>query len=297
MNNSTEKFTNTGSGAVGGGNFAGSGSFINSQEIQKGQGGKQYGSFDYASVSAISGAMSGENNKELRKGVIKNGAKTGTFTGGSFGGFGKYGVGFKGIKAGSTLPASSSASLYMKPELTFPQPNFYNKETKQKETLPYGKIDKNITEGISKPLITNKYDNVGCDYATQKRGPKFPYDLKNKNLTGYYGYSGYGYGFDPFYWGYGPFYPLTGNILNYPNPPFDYETLMQEQINADNLVNTIQNQLADQYMESNKKEGFQMENKYCYKNDVIMILAVILIIYLLLTISLSETEKKINFFR
>ena len=160
---------------------------------------------------------------------------------------------------------------------------------------------------------------MGCNFSTKILGPKFPFgfDLKDRNLTGFYGYAGYGYMLDPFYWGYGPFYPITDVISNYPDPPFDYESLMQKEINADNMINTIQNQLATQFMEENikkdamkkeeqvdgnqiesndKKETFESENMMCGKSSVLVILATVLIIYLLLNMSQTETERKFNFF-
>jgi hypothetical protein len=187
-------------------------------------------------------------------------------------------------------------------------------------------ILKNVISGVPQPKITNKYDNVGCNFATDLRGPKFPFgfDLKDKNLTGYYGYSGVGYGLngspnDPFYWGLGPFYPITGVILDYPDPPYDYETLMQKEINADYMVNTIQNQLATQFMQEktikkneelnknindelnektsdsiNNKENFQSQTQKCNKNNIILIMAVVLIFYILLNLPTTETERNFN---
>jgi hypothetical protein len=314
----------------GGGNFAGSGSYgsikgssSRSPLTNSQGGGKQNGSFGYASVSPVSGAMSGLANVQpngisgLGVGVIKGGAKTGTFTGGSFGGNGKYVVGFPGIKPGSTIPASSMPSLYIKPK---------PKEVRSTiavgpiivpdVTKPYGKIETDITSGIPGPRIGNKYDNVNCNRALDIKGPKFPYgvNLNDKNLTGYYGFQGYGYRLDPFYWGLGPYWTITNNVLNYPDIPFDYESLMQKEINADNLVNTIQDQIATQILEKeesqkkhkeeekeesninedneNKKEGF-VSNKQigCDKNTIITILIVVLIIYILLNLTMSETEK------
>jgi hypothetical protein len=324
---------NGGNGSVGGGNFAGSGSFGSARgsssrsPLTNSQGGgKQNGSFGYASVSPTTGAMSGLANVQPGSnsglGVIMGGAKTGSFTGGSFGGDGKYVVGFPGIKPGSNLPASSMPSMYIKPK---------PKEVKSaiavgpiivpEVTRPYGRIENDITPGIPGPRIGNKYDNVNHNHATKIRGPKFPYgvNLKDKNLTGYYGYSGYGYGFDPFYWGYGPFWPITNTILDYPDIPFDYESLMQKEVNADYLVNTIQNQIATQILEKeenernlkeenenkeetpekkddnkdnnkneDKKEGFESNQPSCNKNTTLIILAVVLIIYLLLILPTSS---------
>jgi hypothetical protein len=273
----------------------------------------------------MSGISDPQPNSISGLGTIKSGAKTGTFTGGSFGGNGKYVVGFPGIKPGLNLPASSSPSLYMKPKLTSVHPTF--EKTVQDVTLPYGHIEKHITSGIPQPRITNKYDNQGCNFATGLRGPKFPYgfDLRDKNLTGYSGYSGFGYGLDPWYWGMGPFYPLNGLVMNYPDPPYNYEDLMQKEINADYQVNTIQNQLATQFMEEdaekeaikNKeieeqnessilkdpidkktkpdtKETFESGGKTCGRNTILIILLVVLIIYILLSVATSETEKRLN---
>ena len=324
-----------GVGAVGGGNFAGSGSYGSSRgssslssRTNSVGGGKKYGSFGHASVSPVTGAMSGLANVQPGSnsslGIVKGGAKTGTFTGGSFGGQGKYVVGFPGIKPGSSLPASSMPSMYVKPK---------PKEVKStiatgpiirpSVTKPYGHIDKHITSGIPGPKIGNKYDNVNHNHATKIRGPKYPYgfDLRDKNLTGYYGYSGFGYGLnggfnDPFYWGLGPFWPINGIILDYPDIPYNYEDLMQKEINADNLVNTIQDQLANQIIEQEgiqeqeteqevkeekvekkedkKKETFQnseQENKQCNKNNILVVLVVVIIIYLLVNIPLTDSEK------
>ena len=321
----------SGSGAVGQGAF-GSGSASNAHSpgsrsptsMSQG-GGKIYGSYGYASVSPT-GAMSGitdpQPNSISGLGVVAKGAKTGTFTGGSFGGDGRYVVGFPGIKAGSNLPASSSPSLYMKPKLTPLHPTFFNTKTVQDVTLPYGHIEKHITSGIPAPRITNKYDNIGCNFATELRGPKFPYgfDLRDKNLTGYSGYSGVGYNLDPWYWGNGPFYPINGLIMNYPDPEYNYEDLMQKEVNADYMVNTIQNQLATQFMEEdikkealqneeteqqnenailkdpvdnktkiNTKEGFESRTQTCGKNTILIILAVVLITYILLSMATTET--------
>jgi hypothetical protein len=332
----------SGSGAVGQSAF-GSGSVSNSRgpssrspSSNSQGGGKIYGSFGYASVTP-SGAMSGISNPQPNSisGLgtsqkILSGAKQGSYSGGSFGGNGQYVIGFPGIKSGSNLPASSSPSLYMKPKLTVPNPTFLNEKTMQNVTLPYGHIEKHIIEGIPAPRITNKYDNVGCNFATKLRGPKFPYgvDLKDKNLTGLYNYRGFGYFYDPFYWGLGPFYPINGLVMNYPDIPYNYEDLMQKEINADYMVNTIQNQLATQFMEediknqlikkeesqeqaenlilkdtsdkkikTDGKEGFesgQKSEQTCSKNNILIILAVVLILYILLSMATTETEKRFN---
>ncbi len=329
MNNSNqiiEEFKG-GMGAVAGGDSFGSGAFGGSRGSSSrspsstSQGGsKKYGSSGYASVSPITGSMSGLANT-----IVKPGAKTGTYTGGSFGGDGRYVVGFPGIKPGSNLPASSEPSLYMKPKPLDVKPRFFNGQTLQDVTLPYGMPEKHITSGIPGPIIGNKYDNVNYNRATKLRGPKFPYgvNLRDKNLTGYYGYQGQGYWLNPWYWGLGPFYPITGQILDYPDPPYNYEDLMQKEINADNMVNTIQNQLANQYMEEemkkeeneskenenkeneniditdskskpNSKENFESGEQSCNRNNILIILAVVLIIYILLTITMSNTEKKFS---
>jgi hypothetical protein len=338
-NETIENFSSGGgSGAVGQSAF-GSGSVSNahspgsrSPSSMSQGGGKIYGSYGYAMVSPT-GAMSGISNPQPNSasglGFVAKGAKTGTFTGGSFGGDGKYVVGFPGIKPGSNLPALSSPSLYMKPKLTGPHPTFFNTHTVQEVTLPYGHIEKHVTQGIPAPTITNKYDNVGCNFATELRGPKFPYnvDLQDKNLTGLYNYRGFGYYYDPFYWGLGPWWPITGVPLNYPDIPYNYEDLMQKEVDADNIVNTIQDQLATQFMEENiknkaeetkvektlnssndvtsensigkensndSKENFESGTKKCNKNTIVIILAVILIIYILLSIGMTETEKSFS---
>lgn len=336
-NNVVENFS-SGSGAVGQGAF-GSGSVSNAHSSGSRSpastsqgGGKQYGSFDYASVNPSTGGMSGiadpQPNSISGLGVskiVKKGAGVGSYTGGSFGGDGKYVVGFPGIKPGSNLPASSSPSLYMKPKLTPPHPTLFDKQTMQDVTLPYGHIEKHVTSGIPSPKITNKYDNVGCNFATKLRGLKFPYgfDLKDKNLTGYYGNQGHGYFLDPWYWGYGPFYPLNGLIMDYPDPPYNYEDLMQKEVNADYMVNTIQNQLATQFMEEdakkealekeeveeqnensilkdatnkkiNAKEGFESSGQTCGRNTILIILAVVLITYILLSMATTETERRFS---
>lgn len=335
MNNSNqiiEEFKG-GMGAMGGGDSFGSGAFGGSRgsssrspsSISQG-GSRLYGSSGYASVSPITGSMSGLANRQPGSnsslGIIKPGAKTGTYTGGSFGGDGRYVVGFPGIKPGSNLPASSMPSLYIKPTPIDVEPRFFNGQTVQDVTLPYGHIDEHSTPGVPGPRIGNKYDNVNCNRATKIRGPKFTYrfDMRDKNLTGYYGYQGFGYGYDPFYWGNGPFYPITGQFLDYPDPPYNYEDLMQKEVNADNMVNTIQNQIADQFMEedikkeafkkeqieeqnenailkgpndkkTNTREGFDSDAQSCNKNNVLIIMAVVLIIYILLSMSMSNTEK------
>jgi hypothetical protein len=318
-NNVIEEFKG-GIGAVGGGNFAGSGSFGSSRGSSSLSsttnsigGGKQYGSAGYASVSPVTGAMSGLANRQPGSnsglGVIKGGAKTGTFTGGSFGGDGKYVVGFPGIKPGSNLPASSMPSMYVKPKPKEVKSTIATGPIiKPDVTNKYGHIDKHITKGIPGPRIGNYRDNVNHNHATKLRQPKISrrFDLKDKNLTGYYGYQGFGYGFDPFYWGYGPFWPVNGIYFDYPDIPYNYEDLMQKEINADYLVNTVQNQIADQLIEQEteeenninnesetenekdedknkeKKENFQnSEQKNCNKNTVIVIIATILAIYIL----------------
>lgn len=350
MNNSNNKIIEEfrgGMGAMGGGNSFGSGSFGGSRGSSSlsastsSQGGsKKYGSAGYASVSPVTGAMSGLASRQPGSnsglGVIKSGAKTGTYTGGSFGGMGKYVVGFPGIKPGSTLPAQSSPSLYIKPKPHDVKPRFFggqlvkSAKTLQDVTLPYGHIDKNSMpgiQGIPGPRIANKYDNVNYNKATKIRGPKFPYgvNLRDRNLTGYYGYQGYGYGLDPWYWGLGPYYPITGQILNYPDIPYNYEDLMQKEIDADNMVNTIQKQLATQFMEGdaeqeaklkeeteeqdenailkdpvdkksepNVKEEFESNTQICNKNNILMILTIVLIIYIMLTIGMSESEKRFS---
>lgn len=277
----------------------------------------QYKSARYASVSPITGSMSGlanvQPNSTSGLGIIKPGSKTGsgTFTGGSFGGDGKYVVGFPGIKHGSTLPASSSPSLYMKPKITPPHPNISVKPLLIPDvTKPYGKIDKYITHGIPGPKIGNKYDNVNHNhnYKNKNAGPTFPsgFNWRDKNLTGYYGYQGWGYGFDPWYWGYGPFYPYDGTYVDYPDIPYNYEDLMQKEIDADNMVNTIQNQIATQLMEQeieagnindeiidntdNKKEGFETTTT-CNKNNILVILAIVLIFYILFSVPINKTGK------
>jgi hypothetical protein len=320
-----------GMGAVAGGDSFGAGAFGGSRgsssrspsSISQG-GSRKYGSSGYASVSPITGSMSGLANRQPGSisglGVVKPGAKTGTYTGGSFGGDGRYVVGFPGIKPGSNLPASSEPSLYIKPKPIDVKPRFFDGQTVQDVTLPYGKIEKHITPGIPGPRIGNKYDNVNKNRATKLRGPKFPYgvDLRDKNLTGYYGYQGQGYWFNPWYWGNGPFYPITGQILDYPDIPYNYEDLMQKEVNADYMVNTIQNQLANQYMEEdvkkearseeeseskesenveitdkkpNSKENFESNEQSCNRNNVLIILAVVLIIYILLTM-IDTNDKK-----
>ncbi len=320
-----------GVGAVGGGSHAGSGSFGSqrgssslSARTNSIGGGKQYGSFGHASVSPITGAMSGLANVQPGSnsslGVVKGGAKTGTFTGGSFGGQGKYVVGFPGIRPGSTLPASSMPSMYVKPKPKEVKSTIATGPViKPDVTKPYGHIDKHITHGIPGPTLGNYRDNVNHNHATKIRGPKYPYgfDLRDKNLTGYYGYQGFGYGFDPWYWGYGPWWPVNNIYVDYPDIPYNYEDLMQKEIDADNLVNTIQDQIATQLMEQEgipeeqeaeqevkeekvekkedkKKETFQsieQENKQCNKNNILVILVVVLIIYLLVNLPLSDTEK------
>lgn len=321
-----------GVGAVGGGNFAGSGSYGSSRgssslssRTNSIGGGKQYGSFGHASVSPVTGAMSGLANVQPGSnsslGVVKGGAKTGTYTGGSFGGQGKYVVGFPGIKPGSTLPASSMPSMYVKPKPKEVKSTIVTGPViKPNVTKPYGHIDKHITHGIPGPKIGNKYDNVNHNHATKIRGPKYPYgyNLRDKNLTGYYGYSGFGYGFDPFYWGYSPFWPINNIYLDYPDIPYNYEDLMQKEVDADNLVNTIQDQLANQIIEEEgiqeqeqeseqevkeekiekkedkKKEAFQNSeqgNKQCNNNNILVILVVVLIIYILISLPLSDNEK------
>lgn len=308
---------NGGNGAVGGGNFAGSGSFggargssSRSPLTNSQGGGKQYGSFDYAYVNPITDSMSKTAvplpNSNSSLGIIKGGAKTGTFTGGSFGGLGKYVVGFPGIKPGLNIPASSMPSLYVKPE---------PKEIKStiatgpmivpEVTKPYGKIDTEIISGIPGPKFGYVGDNVNCKRATTIRGPKYPYgvNLEDKNLTGYYGYRGYGYYFDPFYWGNGPFWTINGINYNYPDVPFDYETLMQKEIDADNLMNTVQNQIANQILEEKKHQDKQVEENFentnngssCNKYTIITILAIVLIVYLMFDLPLSDTEKKVSF--
>jgi len=332
--NQIENFSN-GSGSIGNTPF-GAGSITNSNgkrtssSTASSSGGKLYGSYDLASVLP-SGAMSGLSNVQPNSisalGEIKTkGAKIGTFTGGSFGGYGKEVVGFPGIKAGSTLPAISSPSLYIKPEITSPNPKFFSHRIIPKETLPYGKIEHKINNHTPKPIITNKYDNVGCNFATKLRGPKFPFgvDLKNENLTGFYGNQGAGYFLNNFYWGLGPWYPITGVQLNYPDIPFNYEDLMQKRVNTDYMINTIQNQLATQYAKQeldniNKKnkeqeeknenmilsnapndktdikENFDLDNKNKNKNTVIIVMAVILIIYILFSVPITNTEKSFHF--
>ena len=297
----------SGSGAVGGGNGTGSGSITNthssssssrSPTLSSQGGGKQYGSYGYASISPI-GAMSGISDPQPNSisglGVIKNGAKIGTFTGGSFGGNGKYVVGFPGIKSGSNLPASSSPSLYMKPKLTSPHPTFFDAKTVQDVTLPYGHIEKHITPSVPGPRITYKYDNVGCNFATELR-PTLVHDskLENKNLRDIYNYREFNY---------------------YQEPSYNYEDLTQKEADADYVVNTIQNQLATQFMEedmkkeadlkedieeqdedallklssdiktkTNIKEHFKSGNQTCGRNTILIILAVVLIIYIILNI-------------
>ena len=258
----TETFRN-------GGNFAGAGSSGSSRgslsrsplSISQG-GGKLSGSAGYSSLKPY------------------------TFTGGSFGGHGKYGVGYRGKSNYNSSFPSSQAPMY---------------GSNSKKS--YGKINKHITQGIPSPIIGNKYDNVNRNKAYKIKRPKYPYgyDARDKNLTGYYGYSGYGYGFDPWYWGYGPYWTINNNYLNYPDIPFDYETLMQQEIDADNSFNTVQNQIAEQLQESETiseqetKEDFKAGHTNCYKNTILTILAVVLIIYLLLTMSMSDTEKSFSF--
>ena len=320
---------NGGNGAIGGGNFAGSGSFGSARgsssrsPLTNSQGGgKQNGSFGYASVNPVTGAMSGladvQPNSISGLGVIKSGTNNGSYTGGSFGGDGKYVVGFPGIRAGSSLPANSMPSLYVRPKPKEVRSTIMTGPVLIPEvTKPYGHIDTEIIQGIPGPRIGNKYDNVNCNKATELRGPKFPYgvDLRDKNLTGYYGYQGNGYYLDPFHWGLGPFYPITGEILDYPDIPYDYEDLMQKEVDADNMVNTVQNQIATQILEKqerknklkeqhenkedveekDKKEGFENSNQSsCNKNNILTILAVVLIIYILLNLTMSETEKGFN---
>lgn len=331
-NYSIENFSSgSGSGSgTGNGTAFGSGSVSNARNsgyrspstLSQG-GGRKYGSYDYAYVNPLTGSMSGITNPQPNStsglGIIKNGAKTGTFTGGSFGGNGKYGVGFPGIRPGSSLPASSSPSFYIKPELTKLKPKFFDSNTVQKVTLPYGHIEKNITHGIPQPKVTNKYDNVGCNFATELRGPKFPYgfDLKDKNLTGYYGNQGYGYFLNNFYWGLGPWWPVTNVMMDYPDPPFDYESLMKKQIESDYMVNTIQDQLADQFIEDenkkkslqeseeeqnensilkepsekiiNLKETFKIESN-CGKNNLLVILLTVLILYIFLNMLSNDIK-------
>jgi hypothetical protein len=324
-----------GMGAVSGGNFAGSGSFGGSRgstsrspsSVSQG-GSRRYGSAGYASVNPITKSTNKSGSKSGS--WVKPGAKTGTMTGGSFGGLGKYVIGFPGIKPGSNLPASSKPSMYTKPKITDPHPTISVKPLLVPEvTKPYGKIDTSITQGVPGPRIGNKYDNVNHRRATHIRGPKFPsgFDWRDKNLTGYYGYDGWGYYFDPFYWGYGPFWPYNGQVLNYPDIPYDYSDLMQKETDQDYIVNTVQNQIATQLMEeeaeqekNNTKESSDtkpddldnpdnlnnpdkpnkenFESGFCKTNKeiVIIVLTVILILYLLLTIPLSSTEKSFSFF-
>lgn len=324
MNNSNNQIIEEFKGGMGsgrsdgGGSFGGSRGFSSRSPLSISQdGSNKYGSAGYASVSPITGSMSGLASvqpnstsglgKRVDSDIIKSGSKTksGTFTGGSFGGNGKYVVGFPGIKPGSNLPASSSPSLYMKPKITPPHPNISVKPLLvQDVTKPYGKIEKHITSGIPGPLIGNKYDNVNHNHKNKILGPKFPsgFNWRDKNLTGYYGYQGWGYGFDPWYWGYGPFWPYNGIYVDYPDIPYNYEDLMQKEINADNMVNTIQNQIATQLMEQeneadninnenienieNTKENFEITNT-CNKNNIIVILAIVLIFYILFSIPIN----------
>lgn len=305
-NNIIEEFRG-GMGAVGGGEFSGSGSFggmkgsgsRSPSSISTG-GSRIYGSAGYSQVNPYTGAS-------LEKPILKSRNGLGSYTGGSFGGMGKYVVGFPGIKGGSNLPASSKPSFYIKPKMTNPHPSFSNKSLLiPSDTLTYGKIEKHINQGIPGPIIANIYDNVNYNKETNILGPKRPYGLnwRDKNLTGYYGYQGWGYWFDPWYWGYGPLYPYTGEQMDYPDEPFNYEDLMQKYINADYMTNTIQEQLATQFLnqeknneKNNEKENEELtdkniiekfmteENIKCNasynKNYILIIMSVVLILYLL----------------
>jgi hypothetical protein len=248
----TETFRN-------GGNFAGAGSSGSSRgslsrsplSISQG-GGKLSGSAGYSSLKPY------------------------TFTGGSFGGHGKYGVGYRGKSNYNSSFPSSQAPMY---------------GSNSKKS--YGKINKHITQGIPSPIIGNKYDNVNRNKAYKIKRPKYPYgyDARDKNLTGYYGYSGYGYG-----------YPLNGLSQNYFNFIYDYDDLIHSDDDTDFNDITIQNQIATQNFEKeeaekknnsnydDKKEGFKSYHTICNKNTILIILAVILIIYILLRIPISETE-------
>ena len=113
--------------------------------------------------------------------------------------------------------------------------------------------------------------------------------------------------------------------MYYPDPEYNYEDLMQKEVNSDNTVNTIQNQLATQFMEEdakkkalqkekieeqnensilkdpvedktkiNTKEGFESSNRTCGKNTILIILAVVLITYILLSMATTETENRFS---
>jgi hypothetical protein len=327
-NNIIEEFKS--SGAVNStGGFAGSGAFGGSRgsssrspsTISQG-GSRKYGSAGYAKVNPFNGVMSGLANVQPNSytglgtpNSVKISNSGGSFTGGSFGGDGKYVVGFPGIRPGSSLPASSSPSLYMKPKITYPHPKLEVGKIPD-VVKKYGHIDKNILNGIPGPVFGYKYDNVNKNRSDKILGPKIPpfYSPTNKNLNGLYNYSGYGYYLDPFYWGLGPFYPNNGIYVDYPDIPFDYSELMNKQIDADNMINTIQDQLATQYNEQvnstpyedinyldpeqliNQKENFTALENYNSQTNIVIVLIVILMLYILFSISLSDLEKSINFF-
>jgi hypothetical protein len=263
-------------GAVGGGDSFGCGSVVNSSSASGGErerGSELYGSYGYAKVSPITNfdIMAMENNN--KSSYTKSGAKTGTFTGGSFGGYSKNVLGYYGIKPSSKLPASSEPSLYIKPKMSHLHPRYYNDHGK------YGNIEQKTIKGIPSPRIGNKYDNVNCNHSIKMKGPQNHIFI-------------------------GPDYITDDNndkvLVGYLDIPFDYQTLMEKNNYAIDLTNTIQNQLATQFMEKNNekkqsvKEMFNSTKKH-NNNNVIIILTVILIIYLLLTIEITEIEKKINF--
>ena len=288
MNNSNqiiEEFKG-GMGAVAGGDSFGSGAFGGSRgsssrspsSISQG-GSRQYGSSGYASVNPITGSMSGLANRQPGSnsglGIVKPGAKTGTYTGGSFGGNGQYVVGFPGIKPGSNLPASSEPSLYMKPKPIEVEPRFFNGQTVQDVTLPYGHIDKHSSPGIPGPRIGNKYDNVIKNRATKIRGLKFPYgvDLKDKNLTGYYGVDDVNF---------------VNTIQNQIATQIATQNLEKEVEQEKNQpIEEINNDFNEKKEDTKQMETFQnveLDNKQCNKNNILIVLVVILIIYLILFI-------------
>jgi len=265
-----------GSGAMGGsgrsGGFAGAGGFGGSRS------------------SGGSGGMSGRSTSQggSRQYGSADYAKTNNFTGGSFGGVGKYGNGFPGIVPGAKLAQQSSPSVYYDPGLYKSRPV---------NTVPSDiNLPKSVRAAINRekpipgprPGYGNKYDNVNPDNAIKIRGPGYNNGRKNnnwkynrqynrhnnnwrnanrdKNLTGYYGYQGAGYYLDPWYWGYGPYWPDNGVYMNYPDIPYNYEDAMNNEIDADNVY-TIQEEIAKQMEQESIQEAEQTEQTEQEKQD------------------------------
>lgn len=200
-------------------------------------------------------------------------SKVRNYTGGSFGGMSTFIPGYRknGQKA-FDIENTRYPSVFVEPKIL-------NKTEPKSETIN----EYNLMPVPSvRPGYGSQYDNIVCnnlsghkhgvDCSNKLSGYCKPRALLNNNvpsLTGFSGYSGYGYWYDPWYQGIGIKYPIDSESEMYIN---GYEKDMNNIYNYDdNMVNTIQD----------KMENFET-GYICSKTYVMIFFIVLLIVYILM---------------